>query len=52
MVRSQSLHAANRSFVDTIRPLIDNKELTAQQVAGLAGVNRQRVHQLLRLYKD
>jgi hypothetical protein len=46
---SADLVVANRDFVKIIRPLIDDG-MPVVVVAELAGVNRQRIHQLLRLH--
>jgi hypothetical protein len=50
LAHSEANRLANAIFAAQIRPLLDEKLVTVQQVAGLAGINRQRVHELLRLY--
>lgn len=50
--KSAMLDAANRSFVDVVRPLVESKALTVLEVSDAAGINRQRVHELLRIYPE
>jgi AcrR family transcriptional regulator len=48
--KSRILADANQAFADAIRPIVDSREMTVDQVAAHAGINRARVYELLRLY--
>jgi hypothetical protein len=50
--KSAALVEANRAFVDGLRPILASKETTVEAAARAAGINRQRVHQLLRAYPE
>lgn len=48
--KSRILADANQAFADAIRPIVDSREMTVEQIATHAGINRARVYELLRLY--